>query len=240
MNQDINPATEEAIQKIIEEYKNLTSMFIHELRNPLSLIKGTLQYIEMKHPEAKNYKYWDQLFELILEMEKMMADASLLNASSTLNMNEANLLSLIQGVANSYNPQAESQQKQLSVKVSPEAESIISSYYCDSAKIKQVISNLIKNALESTSQGNFIEISISIDKTQTQPMLSIQINNNGQPIPEDQIGNIFKPFVSYKKGGTGIGLALAKRIIENHMGSISVSSSESLTSFTILLPVSES
>lgn len=240
MNQDINPATEEAIQKIIEEYKNLTSMFIHELRNPLSLIKGTLQYIEMKHPEAKNYKYWDQLFELILEMEKMMADASLLNASSTLNMNEANLLSLIQGVANSYNPQAESQQKQLTVKVSPEAESIISSYYCDSAKIKQVISNLIKNALESTSQGNFIEISISIDKTQTQPMLSIQINNNGQPIPEDQIGNIFKPFVSYKKGGTGIGLALAKRIIENHMGSISVSSSESLTSFTILLPVSES
>jgi len=240
MCQDINPTTEEAIKKVREDYKNMTSMFIHELRNPLSLMKGTLQYIELKYPEAKNYKYWGQLFELIGEMEQMMSDASQLNASAILNMSETNLLNLIEEVVNHYRPQAENQQKQLSVKTSPGCEAIIASYYCDSAKIKQVMSNLIKNALEATCPGNFIEIIIGIDSTKPRQMLSIQINDNGSPIPEDQIENIFKPFVTYKKGGTGIGLALAKRIIENHMGSISVSSTETLTSFNILLPLRES
>ena len=70
MNQEINPITEEAIQAIMEKHKRTISMFIHELRNPLSLIKGTLQYIEMKHPETKDYKYWNQIFELINDMEK--------------------------------------------------------------------------------------------------------------------------------------------------------------------------
>ncbi|CRZ35750.1 histidine kinase/DNA gyrase B/HSP90-like ATPase [Herbinix hemicellulosilytica] len=237
MNHDFTLSTEEAIQKIRDEYKNLTSMFIHELRNPLSLIKGTLQYIELKYPEAKDYKYWGQLFELIGEMEKMMSDASLLNSCAVLNMNHTNLFNLIQGVVNNYKPQAENQQKQLSVRMSEDIESIISSYYCDPDKMKQVISNLIKNALEATSPGDFIEVVISIDSGQSRPMLSIQVNNNGPKIPEDQIENILKPFVTYKKGGSGIGLALAKRIVENHMGSISISSSETLTSFNILLPI---
>lgn len=240
MNQDFYLSTEEAVQKIMDEYKKMTSMFIHELRNPLSLIKGTLQYIEMRHPETRNYKYWGQLFELIAEMEKMMSDASILNACATLNMEHTNLLSLIQGVANNYKPQAENQQKQLSVRTSPECESVITSYYCDPAKIKQVMSNLIKNALEAISPGNFIEIVISIDSTKAHPMLSVQVNNNGPKIPEDQIDNILKPFVTYKKGGSGIGLALVKRIVDNHMGSISVSSTDDLTSFNILLPLYES
>jgi len=240
MNQDFYLSTEEAVQKIMDEYKKMTSMFIHELRNPLSLIKGTLQYIEMKHPETKGYKYWGQLFELIDEMEKMMSDASMLNACATLKMEHTNLLNLIQGVVNNYKPQAENQQKQLSLKISPECESVITSYYCDPAKIRQVMSNLIKNALEATSPGNFIEIVISIDSVNARPMLSVQVNNNGPKIPEDQIGNILKPFVTYKKGGSGIGLALVKRIVDNHMGSISVFSTDALTSFNILLPLYES
>jgi len=240
MNQDINPEVEKAVKRVREEYKNMTSMFIHELRNPLSLLKGTLQYIEIKHPEAKSYKYWDQTFELIAEMEKMMADASALNACSILNMDKTNLVNLIEETANQYKPQAEGQQKHLSVIISPECRDAITSYYCDAAKIKQVMSNLIKNALEATSPGDFIEITAGITSAESRPMLSIQVHDNGKPIPEDNIDNIFKPFVTYKEGGTGVGLALAKRIVENHMGSISVTSSESLTSFNILLPLRQS
>ena len=68
-------------------------------------------------------------------------------------------------------------------------------------------------------------------------MLSIQINDTGQPIPEDEIATIFHPFVTNKTSGSGVGLALARRIIKSHLGTISVSSSTSLTSFTILLPM---
>lgn len=237
MNQVILNSNEDAIQKIMEEYKKTTSMFIHELRNPLSLLKGTLQYIEMKHSEVKSYKYWSQLFELIQEMENMMADASMLNSSTTLNLQNTDLKTLIQGVVQNYTPQADNEHKKLSMNISPESESVLSSYPCDAAKMKQVISNLIKNALEATSPDNFIEVSVSVVSEDDHPLLSVQISNNGQQIPEDEIGTIFQPFVTYKKGGTGVGLALAKRVIENHMGRISVSSTESLTSFTILLPI---
>lgn len=238
MSQEYSLTTEEVVQKVMEEYKKLTSMFIHELRNPLSLMKGTLQYIEIKHPEAKNYKYWDQLFELISEMEKMMSDASLLNSCATLNFSRVDLLGLIDGVVRNYKPQAENQQKRLSLTASEKSLPVITSYYCDPDKMKQVFSNLIKNALEATSPGDFIEIVIDIESSENVSMLSIQINDNGQQVPEDQIDKIFEPFVTYKKGGNGIGLALVKRIIGNHMGSITVTSSKELTSFKILLPIS--
>ena len=57
MYQECSQMNDKAIQKIMDDNKRLTSMFIHELRNPLSLIKGTLQYIEIKHQEVKEYKY---------------------------------------------------------------------------------------------------------------------------------------------------------------------------------------
>lgn len=237
MYQDYNPANEELIQKIMDDNKRMTSMFIHELRNPLSLIKGTLQYIEMKHPEVMDFKYWGQLSELILDMERLMTDASLLNSITSLNIKETNLLSLIKLVADNYSPQAENQQKLLTFKYSPDCEALCSSYLCDSDKIKQVLSNLLKNALEATGPGNYIELNLAIDSADTGSMISIQISNNGQPIPDDEIDTIFMPFVTHKTGGTGIGLALAKRIIEAHMGSIQVSTANSLTTFTILLPL---
>lgn len=237
MNQEINHITEEAIQKIRDENKRITSMFIHELRNPLSLIKGTLQYIEMKQPETKQYKYWSQLFELIHDMDIIMSDALLLNSGSSLNIKKDNLLRIIQATVDSYIPQADNQQKFLSLKIDPECESILSSYPCDSGKIKQVLSNLLKNAFEATIPGDFIEIILSIGSVDTNFMIKIQVINNGLPIPEEDIETIFLPFVTHKKGGTGVGLALSKRIIEGHLGSITVASSESMTEFTILLPL---
>lgn len=237
MNQDLNNKTEESLHKIIEEHKRTTSMFIHELRNPLSLIKGTLQYIEMKHPETKEYKYWSQLFELVQDMENMMSDASQLNSCTSLSFKQTNLLSLIQGVIDYYMPQAVKQNKKLSLIVASECEPMISSYTCDAAKLKQALSNLIKNALEATNTGDSIDLVIGLNLESPNPMLSIQVNDNGDPIPQEEIDTIFHPFVTYKKGGSGVGLALTQRIVEGHKGSIDVISNETLTSFTILLPL---
>ena len=237
MYQDYSQINDKVIQKILEDNKRLTSMFIHELRNPLSLMKGTLQYIEMKHSEVKEYKYWGQLSEIIQDMEHLMTDASLLNSITSLDIRDSNLLTLIQLVVDNYSPQADNQQKLLVFRHTTESEALASSYPCDSDKIKQVLSNILKNALEATGPGDYIELILSVSSTDKDPMLSIQVNNSGQPIPADEIDTIFDPFVTHKVGGTGIGLALAKRIIEAHMGSIQVSSTDILTGFTILLPL---
>lgn len=234
-----NPEFEPIIQNIISDNKKTTSMFVHELRNPLSLMKGTIQYIELKHPETREFKYWTQMEELLNDMEHIMADASILNTCYSLKKEDCNLLWLIQNVVSSFMPQAYTREIELSLKVTPYEEAYFSSYSCDSGKMKQVLSNLIKNAFEATHPGNFIHIDLShLPAQNTSPAkLSIRISNNGQPIPEDAIDSIFAPFVTNKKGGTGVGLAVVEKVIDLHYGSISVESNKDLTAFTILLPL---
>jgi signal transduction histidine kinase len=234
-----HPELEPVIQSIIAENKRTTSMFVHELRNPLSLLRGTIQYIEMKHPETAEFKYWNQLQDLVNDMEHMMADASLLNTFHNLKKESTDLIALVNDIKNSFMPQAINQQIDLSTSADPESEPLLHSYNCDSLKLKQVLSNLIKNAFEATKPGNYIRLYLSSfpGKDQALPKLVIKIRNNGLQIPEDEINNIFVPFVTYKKGGTGIGLAVVKKIVDLHYGSVCVVSSEEFTEFTILLPL---
>jgi signal transduction histidine kinase len=234
-----NPEFEVILQSILADYKKTTSMLVHELRNPLSLLKGTLQYIEMKHPETKEYKYWDQLQDLINDMEHIMQDASMLNNSTLLNKENTDLIGLIHSILSSFMPQAMTDQIDLSLQVEPDSEVYFSSYYCDSGKLKQVLTNMIKNAFEATEQGDYIRVSLEhlLGENGTPQKLSIAIANSGKPIPIELQESIFQPFVSYKKGGTGVGLALAKKVIDLHYGSISVTSDEAQTAFTILLPL---
>lgn len=234
-----NPDFESAIQTIIDDNKKTTSMFVHELRNPLALLKGTVQYIEQKHPETKDYKYWDQLQELLNDMEHIMADASQLNICNYIHKENTNLLNLVCSVVDSFMPQAIEQKVTLSLNIKPGCEKHFVNYACDAVKMKQVLSNLIKNALEATTEDNYIlvEVDFQEGKHPTPSKLLIQVGNNGAAIPDDEITKIFTPFVTYKKGGTGIGLALVKRVIDLHYGSICVESNEELTTFMILLPL---
>jgi signal transduction histidine kinase len=234
-----NPELEAIIQAIIAQNKQTTSIFVHELRNPLSLLKGTIQYIEMKHPETKEFKYWNQMQNLINDMEHLMVDASLLNNYNQLNKDTADLSVLVKNVVNSFMPQAITQQIKLILTIAPNSHTYFSSYYCDQQKLKQALSNLVKNAFEAALPGNYIHINMNYlpEENDISGKLSIQISNNGSPIPRDEIDTIFTPFVTYKKGGTGIGLAIVKKIIDLHYGYLSVTSDDISTTFTILLPL---
>lgn len=234
-----NPEFESVIKSMIDDNKKTTSMFVHELRNPLSLLKGTIQYIEQKHPETASFKYWDQMQQLLNDMEQIMSDASLLNICNYLHKEETNLLNLIQNITNSFMPQAITEKIDLSLAIDPESEEYFKSYLCDSIKMKQVFSNLIKNAFEATEPGDFIHISLTYlpEEYPATPKLSFEISNNGAQIPESALKDIFIPFITYKKGGTGVGLALVKKVVDLHYGNISVSSDEELTTFTVQLPL---
>lgn len=234
-----NPEIEALLETIIENNKKTTSSFVHELRNPLCLLKGTLQYIEQKHPEVSDFKYWNQLPQLMDDMEHIMSDASLLNTCNSLHKENINLFELINNVVNSFMPQALTSQINLKLLIDKESEQYFHSYLCDPVKMKQVFGNLIKNALEATKPGNFVHISLKhlAPDTSSPARLLIKIFDNGQPIPSDLQKEIFMPFVTYKNGGTGVGLAVVKKVIDLHYGSICVKSDESLTSFTIELPL---
>ena len=233
------PELESIINTIIADNKQTTSMFVHELRNPLTLLKGTVQYIEMKHPETREFKYWDQLQDLILDMEQLMADAALLNNYNSIKKEPMNLIMLLQGLVNSFMPQADTKKIDLSLTIEPGCEEYICAYSCDGTKLKQVFINLVKNAFEAVAPGNFIHIHMKYlpEVPDLSARIAIEIMDNGLPISADALERIFLPFITYKKGGTGVGLALVKKVIDLHYGSVNVESTEDLTIFTIMLPV---
>jgi two-component system sensor histidine kinase HydH len=97
----------------------------------------------------------------------------------------------------------------------------------------QVINSLIANALDAMPQGG----KLSIGTKDNNSFVQLAISDNGFGIPADKLDGLFEPLVSHKRGGLGIGLALARQIVERYQGTISIASKQGLgTTVTIELP----
>jgi two-component system nitrogen regulation sensor histidine kinase NtrY len=94
----------------------------------------------------------------------------------------------------------------------------------DGNQLRQVLINLIKNAMEALEGADNGEIAISAGKSLD--YIFVEISDNGPGIPPDQLDRIFIPFYSTKQGGSGIGLSLSRQIIKNHGGHLTVRSAE--------------
>ena len=113
----------------------------------------------------------------------------------------------------------------------------------DSAKLEQVIYNVIDNAIKYTPRGGEVEVSLN----RSGKKALIRISDTGIGIPADDLPHIFDRFYRVDKarsratGGTGLGLSIVKQIVQNHGGNISAASSEGKgTAFTIELPIQQS
>jgi two-component system sensor histidine kinase HydH len=106
----------------------------------------------------------------------------------------------------------------------------------DKDSLRSVFTNLLINSLEAIDgEGGSVGIKLSAEATNR---ARIEITDSGRGIAPEDIAKIFEPYYSTKETGTGLGLAIVKKAIDDHGGSISVSSKQgSGTTFTIILPV---
>jgi len=109
--------------------------------------------------------------------------------------------------------------------------------WADKEKILRVFMNLIRNAREAMAGGGEIKITAFLDQVEG----VIQVVDNGPGIAPELAGRLFEPFATFgKPGGTGLGLALSKKIVEEHGGTIQCDSAPGKgTAFTIRLPAGE-
>ena len=109
---------------------------------------------------------------------------------------------------------------------------------CDVAKMERVFDNLIRNAVSYSYEGG----EISVGAVRTDEGVYIQFINDGDTIPEEKLRRIFEQFYRLdtsrptKTGGAGLGLAIAKEIVELHGGTITATSANDAVAFTIFLP----
>ena len=106
----------------------------------------------------------------------------------------------------------------------------------DQEKIQRAFLSIFTNALEAMSPGGHLDVTVSQQRGR-QPYLSIRIHNDGAPIPEELGEKVFEPYFTTKRSGTGLGLAMVKKIVEEHQGHIAIQSdSKEGTLVTIKLP----
>lgn len=226
-----NPEANELIQKLMDEHQLMISTISHELRNPLTVIDGTMQFLEKEQPQLILSDLWRRTRADILQMARLLEDLSSYNNRRKLKNTVFSMEDFLYDLADSfYYSLADCSHIDFMSDIAED----LPEFCGDRNKLHETILNLLVNARDAVD-GNG---SICLSAFRTDHTIEITVEDNGCGIPTEHLPHIFEPFITYKPQGTGLGLALVKSIIEAHHGSIRVSSDSESTVFHIVLPLS--
>jgi len=214
----------------------------HELKTPLMYIKGYADLLlqdRIRNPEERN-NYLTIISEETLRVQHLVKDLMDLTkyreGKIFLNKKKINIVTFIKKIV--YRTQYEMEKKRITCQFNSNLQEVSS--MIDPERMEQVLMNLLENAKTYTAENG--EISVRVYEGGTS--IIIEIEDNGIGIPEDELPRIWERFYRVEKsrsrnyGGTGLGLPIAKEIIELHGGHIDLSSVENQgTIFRIHLPI---
>lgn len=205
------------------------SQIFHEIKNPLTLINSSLQFIESDHPEVKTFRFWNQTMEDMKGLRLLLDDLSDFQKGSVLKITELSAFDFIDELLDSI----EAFLLEAGIPLILEEPSEDFTFSADGTKLRQAVINLLKNAAESSAPGNPVTLSIGKENE----TFFIRVSDHGCGISEEALPKLFEPFHTTKSYGTGLGLPIVKRIVSSHHGTISVDSAEnSGTAFHINIP----
>lgn len=205
----------------------------HELKNPVITIGAYAQKILKKtDPEDPNRERLAVIHQECLRLELLLKDMIHFSRPFALEFSAMDIQFMIGEVLKIVQPQAE--QKQISL--CSDLETDLPPLQADRNRLTQVLNNLVINAIQASEPGQ--PVSIRAQKRKGQVI--IEISDRGCGIPRDSQDKVFKPFFSTKKEGTGMGLAISKRIIELHQGRLIFRANRPTgTIFSLSLPLSK-
>jgi signal transduction histidine kinase len=216
----------------------LAAAIAHEIRNPLNYINLTLDHLRHSfapEDEAKRETFERLALQLKSEVARInrhITDFLKYSRPSALDLQPLDLRVQAEDALRIVLAQASERGIETSIKVEGDVPLVMA----DKDSLRSAFTNLLINSVEATDgEGGRVEIRLfaeSVDRAR------IEISDTGSGIAPDDIAKIFEPYYSTKETGTGLGLAIVKKAIDDHDGSISVTSKQgSGTTFTIILPV---
>jgi len=230
-----------ALRKEIERSRRLASVgrlaagVAHEIRNPLSSIKGFATYFKERYqqvPEDQNtanimIKEVDRLNRVVGQLLEFARPVKIAPRPTTLQ-------NLIDDSVRLVEPQAK--EKRISIRHKTTAQ--MNKVLVDSDRISQVLLNLYLNAIESMEAGGTLGVRLS--QGNSRQHIEIRVSDTGCGIPRDDLTKIFDPYFTTKSSGTGLGLAIAHNIVEAMGGTIEAESRPGKgTTFTLVIPIKE-
>lgn len=221
----------------------LTSMLAHEVKNPLSGIRGSAQLMEtLVAPEDRALcrlivEETDRIVKLIDRME-VFTDGPALEERGPVNIHEV-LEHVIQLAKNGFAAHVRFQELY---------DPSLPPVYGHRDQLVQIFQNLIKNAAEScpeddaeivvrTAFRHGVRLAVPGTEERTHLPLVVEIQDNGPGVPEELRAHLFEPFITTKPGGSGLGLALVAKFVGDHGGVIDMESQPRRTVFSVMLPI---
>ncbi|HUS09517.1 MAG TPA: ATP-binding protein [Pyrinomonadaceae bacterium] len=216
----------------------LAAAIAHEIRNPLNYINLTLDHLRSSfapQDSAKRETFERLAMQLKSEVQRInrhITDFLKYSRPSTLDLQPLDLREEAEDALRVIAGQAA--ERGVDTRLEEEAE--LPRVIADKDSLRSVFTNLLINSLEAIDgEGGTVEIKLMAEKPDR---ACVQISDTGRGIAQEDIAKVFEPYYSTKETGTGLGLAIVKKAIDDHGGSISVSSKTgSGTTFTIILPV---
>lgn len=206
----------------------------HEIRNPLSSIKGFATYFKERYPDKEDDQQIANI--MIKEVERMdKVIGQLLDFARPIKISKKIVLvpPLIENSLKLLEPQAAEKKIEIQTRFAPQ----IRKANVDPDLIGQVLLNLYLNALDAMDNGG--RLTVAVTDSTNKNRIAIIVSDSGRGISNENLAKIFDPYFTTKSTGTGLGLAIAHNIITAHGGKITVDSSPGQgTAFTVLIPPS--
>lgn len=247
VEEQMNQIKQEALRnarlaKEAEQRKNdLVVYLAHDLKTPLTSVIGylTLLHDELQISEELREKYLSVSLNKAERLEELINEffeITRFNLSNlTLELGRVNLSRMLEQIVYEFNPIFATKNLQPALQIAANVE-----IKCDVNKMERVFDNMIRNAINYSFEDSVIDIIVMQEETG----IRMKFKNAGNTIPKEKLGRIFEEFYrldssrTSKTGGAGLGLAIAKQIIELHQGTIKAFSENETVTFEIWLPYS--
>lgn len=191
---------------------------VHDVRNPLTFINGYAEILGDTHeggdtPQRNSAR--DAIYRNVQDIDDMLRElADFTAGSDTTHKQPTDVVELVNEVVKQFRPRAESARIKVSVRIRLKDAKIAP---LDGPKIRRVVANLVKNAIEATPSSGRITVVAARYKSD----IYLWVRDSGRGVPPEVMTRLFEPFVTHgKKGGTGLGLSICRRFAEQHGGEV--------------------
>lgn len=207
----------------------LAASVAHEIRNPLTSLKGFVQLLQLE--DVKHQMYYKIMLDELARVNHIVGELLLLAKPQHVQFKNANLINLINDVTSLLSTEANLHN--VVIQFTTKLDELVVG--CEPNQLKQLLINLIKNAIEASSSGSLVEV--LLEKTD-QGRAAITISDSGEGMSKAMLARIGEPFYSSKEKGTGLGLTVSFKIVQAHDGTIQFESEKGIgTTVVIQFPI---